>query len=277
VCPIAKGFVERIRDAIVIVLASKPPEGGTTHCHEDGNVLAGSFQADRQLCFQHATGPAGQAASTRYTESIGGDPAATIAADGGGGVAGGRAVFGVARPSTLVTITTERKNTRCSGVNRMKRSSRANRPSWMDMPLEVVNALIDKRLGTFCQVTLKTDQDSFEYTISAASGRTIKTGYAHQIHVWLELRCGWRYDTHADDVEGLLYEFEEILDIAGAFLRSSLSPPKVETPQTSGDRWSVPDSNMVMTFGRPVSLKERVPDFSVTSFSFSRRRAVAGR
>ena len=84
-------------------------------------------------------------------------------------------------------------------------------------PTAVLDELVDERLGgRHWDIRRQQDGDVITYTVATATGDRVELGQSYGLHLWLSLSQGWRSDTHGDDVESLVYEFNEYLDIIEA-------------------------------------------------------------
>jgi|GEM_PF-4533130 len=112
-------------------------------------------------------------------------------------------------------------------------------------PTAVLDELVDERLGRHWDIRRQQDGDVITYTVATATGDRVELGQSYGLHLWLSLSQGWRSDTHGDDVESLVYEFNEYLDIIEAILRGQVIVPPRD-PDSRMERWKVPDVDVVM-------------------------------
>ncbi|MBN9610177.1 MAG: hypothetical protein J0I11_12780 [Actinobacteria bacterium] len=90
----------------------------------------------------------------------------------------------------------------------------------------------------------------YEFSLSVRGGKPrIVLGHQFEAHLWLVVDDTWRADTAADDLESLLYEWDEYLQIAQAVLNGDINPPAV-SPNLPRNRWIIADPHV---FFRPVN------------------------
>lgn len=93
------------------------------------------------------------------------------------------------------------------------------------------------------QMSTSWDSEACEYRVSSEERAAILLGQAHELHIWLELPCGWRLDSHDEDVSGLVDEFDGMLRLGAAFLRGHvLLPPAHATNK----RWEIPEYGVIL-------------------------------
>ena len=112
-------------------------------------------------------------------------------------------------------------------------------------PVQVLDELVDERLSRSWDVRRRQDGDVVTYDVSSPDGRRVVLGQSYGVHLWLSLPQGWRSDTHDDDMESLVYDFNQYVSMADAILRGQLAVPHRE-PDSRSPRWRVAEFDLVM-------------------------------
>ncbi len=113
-------------------------------------------------------------------------------------------------------------------------------------PFQVLDELVEERLNRSWDIRRQQNGDVVTYDVSAPDGGRIELGQSQGVHLWLSLPQGWRSDTHADDIESLIYDFNQYISMADAILRGQLVVPD-RKPDSRPKRWEVPEFDLVMT------------------------------
>ena|SRR5215212_9688101 len=89
---------------------------------------------------------------------------------------------------------------------------------------------------------------SVEFSIEVpGTDRRVEIGHANDVHIWLMVDNCWRVDSHADDLESLMFDWMQFLELAGRVLRGTADPPPVTDPQTR-QSWFIPDLELYLRF-----------------------------
>ena len=112
-------------------------------------------------------------------------------------------------------------------------------------PAGVLDELVNERLGRRWSLQRQQAGEVITYTVATAAGDRIELGHSYGVHLWLSVSPGWRSDTHGDDVDSLVYEFDEYLDIVEAILRGQVIVPP-QNPDSRSRQWKVPGTDVVM-------------------------------
>ncbi|HET7474795.1 MAG TPA: hypothetical protein VFJ97_02080 [Dermatophilaceae bacterium] len=112
-------------------------------------------------------------------------------------------------------------------------------------PSQVLDELVEERLGRSWDLQREQGGEVRTYYVSSPSGRRIELGQSYGVHLWLVLPQGWRVDTHADDLDSLVFEFSQFISLAEAILRDQVRVPHPE-PDSRSRRWDIPEFGIVM-------------------------------
>lgn len=100
------------------------------------------------------------------------------------------------------------------------------------------------------EVATVAHDDRYEFSLSIRGEKPrIVLGHQFGAHLWLVVDGAWRADTAADDLDSLLYEWDDYLRIAQAILSDAIVPPEV-SPDLPRNKWVIADSHL---FLRPVN------------------------
>ena len=113
-------------------------------------------------------------------------------------------------------------------------------------PVQVLDELVDERLGPYWDIRRQQTGEVITYVVSSPAGGRVDLGQSYGVHLWLSLPQGWRADTHGDDVESLVYDFNQYLDLAEAILRGELAVPHRD-PNSRSRRWELPEFDLVLS------------------------------
>lgn len=102
--------------------------------------------------------------------------------------------------------------------------------------------------GLPVQVSGKDQRFGVAWIIEQAGSRSqVVMGHAHDVHIWIIVNGEWRADSHADDLESLVYEWRLFLKSAERILNGQEEPPIAKAgSRPRRELWAIRDPDLTL-------------------------------
>lgn len=69
------------------------------------------------------------------------------------------------------------------------------------------------------------------------ASNAVEIGHANDVHIWIIVNGQWRADSHGDDLESLLFEWEQYLELAEGVIAGAVKVPTISDSEAG--QWFV--------------------------------------